>query len=491
MQNNLANPVDIMQLMTGNDLYIYKRKNSKGSFQELIRYDEAMKGVKKGAVFVSPSKEDLTQGKGFVVSSYESLAEKVGELSHWTPNTFRGGSYYDFKNRIIKGHTRDNLKQINVIGFDIDTKEVDLYALFLGCDELGLPRPNLILSTPKGYQGFFILETPFFIHKQQDYKAIRVAERLSENILNALNSFVPVDRNCAPFGFYRIPNGKNVVFFDDAAANTQNLIAWSKQYEKEEQKKAFHVVYGGKDSSESYTASAWYRALLQAKNIQPGEYSASRNNALFTLALANYADGVVFDTAYDVLDQFNSSLSNPLSKSEFERTLKSAYSGKYSGVKREYVEPLLEAWTDGTAKFTGKCKGWYKFAKPREERKRSHAWEWVEDIKAFLESKTSAENPYYEISYRELAKEIGMPLSSLKKALKSNQFHKKTKGKGRAAMSFFATKSTLISHVIQVKKENPMKAQITFMELFHSEEIQGKELPKKSQEHHLKQVNTS
>ena len=35
-------------------------------------------------------------------------------------------------------------------------------------------------------------------------------------------------------------------------------------------------------------------------------------------------------------------LSNPLSKSEFERTLNSAYSGKYKGVKRTYVEGLLE-----------------------------------------------------------------------------------------------------------------------------------------------------
>ena len=87
-------------------------------------------------------------------------------LSHWTPNTYRGGTYYNFKKRIIKGHTRDNLKQINVIGFDIDTKEVDLYALYLGCEELGLPRPNLLLETPRGFQVFFVLDTPFFIHNK-------------------------------------------------------------------------------------------------------------------------------------------------------------------------------------------------------------------------------------------------------------------------------------------------------------------------------------
>ena len=47
-------------------------------------------------------------------------------------------------------------------------------------------------------------------------------------------------------------------------------------------------------------------------------------------------------------------LSHPLNKSEFERTLNSAYSGKYKGVKRSYVEGLLEIWTDGQAQFSWK-----------------------------------------------------------------------------------------------------------------------------------------
>src|SRR5699024_5515414 len=109
----------------------------------------------------------------------------------------------------------------------------------------------------------------------------------------------------------------------------------------------------------------------QTRSIQAGEYASSRNNALLTLALANYADDIPFETAYDVLDQWNSALKHPLSLQEFERTLRSAYSGKYKGVKREYVELLLENWTDGQATFNGQT-GWYKFAKPREERKRSH-----------------------------------------------------------------------------------------------------------------------
>ncbi|HLQ84376.1 MAG TPA: plasmid replication protein, partial [Pseudogracilibacillus sp.] len=175
MQIKDIQAADVMQLMTNNDLYLYKRKNSNASFNELVRYDSYMQNSKKmGAVFVSRSKENLSEGKGFIVTSYEALNENDGQLTHWTPNVFRGGSYYDFKRQYIKGHEKENLKQINVIGFDIDTKDVNLYDLFLACDELNLPKPNVLLETPRGYQGFFILKTPFFIHKQGDYKALRV-----------------------------------------------------------------------------------------------------------------------------------------------------------------------------------------------------------------------------------------------------------------------------------------------------------------------------
>lgn len=456
----------IMQIMTHDDLYLYKRKNSNAAFNKVVKYDQQTKHVKKGIVFVSSTKEDLTQGKGYIISSYETLEEKIGQLSHWTPNTYRGGTYYDFKNRIIKGHTRDNLKQINVIGFDIDTKDIDLYGLLVGCDQEKLPRPNLILSTPKGYQGFFILETPFYIHKNKDYKALRVAERLSKNILNVLSKHVPIDLNCSPFGFFRMPDEQNVVLFDDELVHTASLIEWSKTYEKQERKNNFHVIYGGKDSDVThYTSSGWYRALIQAKNINKGHYASSRNNALLTLALANYADGVEFKEAYDVLDQFNSYLDSPLSKREFERTINSAYSGRYKGVQRDYVESLLENWTDGTTSFHGK-EGWYKFAKPREDRERSHYWEWKEDILSFLNEYTTTAEPFFESTLRDFAQRINIPLSTLKIVLKkSDELVIKTIGKGRGAKTLFAKKTVVINHLIEEKNNSKKHAQMLLFEL--------------------------
>ena len=459
--------VEIMQFMTHNSLLLYKKKGSRVSHDRIVAYEakEKHNPYQKGVVFVTPSKADLVEGKGYIVTSYETLQEKSQSLSHWTPNTFRGGTYYNFQKRIIKGHTRDNLKQINVLGFDIDTKDIDLYALYLGCEELGLPRPNLLLETPKGFQFFYVLETPFFIHKNQDYKSLRVAERLNDNVRKALSTYVPVDTNCAPFGFYRIPREDNVLDFYSEPASTKELLSWSMNYEKQEKRSFLRVVYSKDQSNHDLTSSDWYRTLICSTNIDKGHHSASRNNALMTLALANYASGRSMEEAYDELDQFNSNLSNPLSKSEFERTLNSAYSGKYKGVKRSYVEGLLETWTDGQAQFSGR-EGWYKFKKPREERVRSHYEEREADILAYLEEHTNEESAHLEGSLRSLAETFGMAVSSLKEVLKrSNKIIKRTIGRGRSAVTKVASRTILFKRLLFLRKNQIKQAQLTFAEL--------------------------
>jgi Primase C terminal 1 (PriCT-1) len=467
MSKNQVSPGQVMQFMTHNSLHLYKKKGSKASLTRMIAYEKSENSLShhKGVVFVSPSKEDLSNGKGFVVTSYETLHEKRNSLSHWTPNTYRGGTYYDFKNRIIKGHTRKNLKQVNVIGFDIDTKNVDLYALFLGCDELGIPRPNLLLETPRGFQGFFVLETPFYIHKQKDYKALRVAERVAENLVNALKKYVPVDTNCAPFGFYRIPQDGNIVYFDDQPANTSLLLSWSKQYEEKERKASFHVIYPKHASVSDQAVSKWYHALIRATHIDCGHHSSSRNNALFTLAIANYSSGRPLEDAYDELDQFNSNLDRPLKKGEFDRILKSAYSGKYKGAKRSYVEGLLELWTNGSAAFKGR-EGWYKFKKPREERVRSHYHEREEDILMQLDRCTSPEKPFFEGSLTSLAESFNMAVSTLKEVIKrSERIIKRTIGRGRYAVTMVASRSVLFKSLLQTRKKRIQQAQMSFAEL--------------------------
>lgn len=459
-QRSAISIIEILQLMTHNSLLLYKKKRSNAPIQHINAYNRIQERnpYKKGVVFVSPSKADLSEGVGYVVTSYETLAEKNKQLTHWTPNTYRGGTYYDFGKRKIKGHTKENLKQVNVIGFDIDSKNADLYGFYFGCEEVGLPRPNLLLETPRGYQVFYILETPFYIHKNEAYKSLRVAERLVQNIRKALSDYAPIDQNCVPFGFYRIPREDNVRDFWPELANTRELMAWSMQYEAKT-KPILHVVYDKNAPQIDYVSSEWYRALLCSTHIDCGHFSASRNNALFTLALANYASGRTLEAAYDELDEFNSRLNAPLAKNEFEKTLQSAYSGKYKGVKREYVEGLLQLWTNGEVKFQGK-EGWYKFKKERQDRQRSHYDEWETDIIKYIEMHQSAEKPFLQGSLRMLAKTFSIPLSTLKEVLKrSKSLIIKTMGRGRKAYTKLTSRKLFIQNIIWSRKGGQQEKQ--------------------------------
>jgi hypothetical protein len=305
-----------------------------------------------------------------------------------------------------------------------------------------------------------VLDTPFYIHKNQDYKALRVAERLSDNVRKALSKYVPVDTSCVPFGFYRIPREDNTLDFYDHPASTSRLIEWSRQYEEQEKRAFLRVVYNKDDSAFDQTSSDWYRALICATDIQKGHHGASRNNALLTMAIANYASGKSIEEAYDELDQFNSNLEHPLSKHEFERTLRSAYSGKYKGAKRSYVEGLLDLWTDGQVQFSGR-EGWYKFKKPREERIRSHYEEREEDIIAYLEAHTSPETAFLEGSLNTLAESFGMAVSTLKEVLKrSKKIIKRSIGQGRAAVTKVACRSMLLKRLLRLRKNQIEQAQL-------------------------------
>lgn len=456
---------DVLRFMTKDDLYEYKLKNSNASLNSQIKYLNEMKNsdYKKGVIFVSPSKEDLAEGKGYIITSYETLFKQHDLLTHWTPNTYWGGTYYDFKNRIIKGHTKDNLKQINCIGFDIDTKNIHPYEIFIACMTENLPLPNVVIETVRGFQAFFVLSSPFYV-SINSYKSLDTADRISSNILDSLSKHLPIDKNCNSFGFFRMP--KYIVYFDNEAVDTNELINWSKNYEKTNKRKAFKVLNGGFNASAlNYTSQEWYYELINVKNIESGYLATSRNNALFTLALAAYASDIKYEDAYNELDQFNSNLINPLSQREFERTLKSAYSGKYSGPKRHYVESLLEMWTNSKSSFKGNpC--WYKFKKDRSERVRSHYHEREEDILKILEDEINPDNPFIVGSLTTLAKRFGMAVSTLKEVLKkSSTLVKVVEGKGRAATTKITTRVILLRHMLRNAITNNVQKKKAYREL--------------------------
>lgn len=73
----------------------------------------------KGAIFGFRTKSNMTKARGVVLTSLEAVLENQGNFTHWTPNTYRYGTYSDDKHQ----HVEDNLGQINTfyIDFDITT----------------------------------------------------------------------------------------------------------------------------------------------------------------------------------------------------------------------------------------------------------------------------------------------------------------------------------------------------------------------------------
>lgn len=478
--------VDVIQFMTNNSLLLYKEKGSQAPLDKRLEYQKRVKKQHKGAIYVSPSKEDLVRSKGWVVTSYETLSEQLNQISHWTPNTYLYGEYEDRKNRILKGFSKEKLKQINVFGFDIDTKNVDLYAIFSGCEALGLPWPNVLLETPRGFQFFFVLDTPFFIKKTSDpagntrYKALEAAERIYYNLKHALSEYLPVDIFANGFGFFRIPSSLEYLrYFDpnQEKTNTRELINWSMDFEKKQLRENKHLslVKTAKVTG-STIHKKWVSDLINNRHVQGKKGLVGRNNLILTLALAHYESGVEQSVAFDTLDQFNSNLENPLSHKQVAIAIKSAYSGKYHGVSRLHAEELIAQW--GQSEFISGRQGWYKHAKEREDRVRSHYEEWEADLIAYIEKNTTPEEPFCSCSLAEMSKRLGMALSSLKETLKrSKTLIKRTTGRGRASKTVWSTSSMMFKAILAKRQKRTQQMAISFAEMLPDFVLQQTDLP--------------
>lgn len=400
---------------------------------------------KQGVVAGFTSKNNMAKTEGIIFRSMDKLLENGESLTHWTPNVYSwlGGG----KGRSIWGHNEQNLIQINTFVADIDypvnETKTDMNTLLLYLLEEGL-LPTLILDTPKGYHVYFFVQNynvnndlfdkPSYISNANDYKSLKVAKRISENIRFAIKKRLPqVDMGCNHFGIFRFPTQKNIVHYEPNFVNTfEGYLKWSQEFEAKEkaEKKSKLKVLGNAKVEKGFRQidSKWFDFLIHT-DIQEGD----RNTTIFTLALACKSSGLSFAECIDVIDQI--SFTNDLSDREVKRTIKSAYEGDYKGAKATYINDIISSYAtpsqyelyavkdDSMPQKSGKVDSsrWVKFAKPREERKYSHFDESQADLLAYLESKQKELNEsenYLTIGMAELSTATGIPLSSLKLILK-------------------------------------------------------------------------
>lgn len=436
-------------------LTTYKKKHSNAALPLQVEGAKVDARSKKGAVFVVRSKADFqTQGvKGYIVTSKETLLEDAPGLTHFTPNVYRKYGYADETRRMIRGFEERNLLQINTFVVDIDTLKHSVQDILLACMDHSIGLPTLIIASERGYQVYFVLEQPLFISNKNDFKGLTVAKRIADNLKRSLKA-VDADIFCNNFGFFRLPKATNIAFAQ--LQNTYSMaefINWSMRQDDDIERSLF--VVPTKLSKASVIDSEWFQALIQAVDVKGKKGQIGRNNMIFTLALVCFSEGWDKARTFDFIDEHNSRLRNPLQGAALQSILNSAYSGKYKGASKEYIEALLEIHVhNGQSIPVYMAKQvWYKFKKERQNRKRSHYNEWEEDLINYITAENTPSEPFIWRSQNEICKAVGIPQSTLNQVLKvSTKIVKTVTGKGRYAKTGWTTVQLFIKHAMDLIK---------------------------------------
>lgn len=417
----------------------------------------------RGAIFAYRSKAKMIQARGLVLTSLEAVLENEGNFTHWTPNVYCYGSYSDEKRQITRGHSEENLRQINTFYIDFDitssAEEMTTGDILTAAIDLGF-MPTLILKSDKGYQAYFVLKEAAYVTSHSQFRVVKVAKAISQNLREYFAKTLPVDLTCNHFGIARIPRSDNVEFFDeDYTYSFQEWLNWSmKQSDLPfPSKKPNLTVISGTEGVKQVD-EPWYKMLLKEAAIKGQKDLMGRNNVLFTLALANFSSGVSQSDCEDVLIRFNEQLSESVSKTEVLKVIKSAYSGKYEAASRDYVLYLCQYWISSDVKAADLFinQRWYKFKKKRSERKNSHLHEWEADVMDYLNHLLETGTPFLQTTKKALREELGIPERSFDKVLKSLKASQKilfTIKAGRGGGIRLASVKAILLSLIQLKKE--------------------------------------
>lgn len=417
----------------------------------------------KGSIFGFRSKAHMIKARGVVLTSQEAILENQDNFTHWTPNVYRFGAYSDSQKRITRGHSEDNLRQVNTFYIDFDVpaagEEMTSGDILTASLDLGF-MPTLILKSDKGYQAYFVLSEPAYVTAHSQFRVIKVAKAISQNLRNYFAQTLPVDMTCNHFGIARMPRTDNIEFFqEDCTYSFSEWLDWSMKQSSHPfpSKKPNLTVIAGSEGLKQID-EPWYGMLMKEANIRGAKALMGRNNVLFTLALANFSSGVSQSDSEAVLANFNGQLDEPLSQDEFQKIIQSAYSGKYEAASRDYVTLLCQAWVDQKLKPADLFikQGWHKFKKKRADRKKSHLFEWKEDVMAYLERFYQEEDPFLQTTKKAIREELSIPETSLDRVLKALKAEQKiffTVKAGRGGGIRLASVKAIVLSIIRVKKE--------------------------------------
>ena len=463
----------IYPLILKDGLRNYKFRNSH------LKPVSSVEEGKRGAIYTYRSKAHMIKARGLVLTSMEAIKENQDGFTHWTPNVYRFGSYSDSRRQITRGHAEENLRQINTFVIDFDLSSDDVMTsgdILTAALDLGF-MPTLILKSDKGYQAYFVLSEPAYVTAHSQFKVVKVAKAISQNLRSYFGQTLPVDMTCNHFGICRIPRTDNIEFFDEEYTYSfQEWLNWSmKQSDLPfPSKKPNLTVISGTEGAKQ-TDEPWYKMLMNESNIKGTKDLMGRNSVLFTLALANFSSGVSQGDCEVVLNEFSLRLDEPVTTSELLKIIASAYSGKYEAASRDYIMLLCRAWVNKDLKaadlFTKQR--WYKFKKKRADRKNSHLYEWKADVMAYLEDFYQSEDPFIQTTKKALREALSIPERSLDRVLKALKADQKiffTIKSGRGGGIRIASVKAIFLSLLQVKKER-QEAYVGYIAAFFEESL--------------------
>lgn len=446
----------IVETIIQNGLLKNKFKNSK------VKLVNNTQVKSKGAIFAYRSKESMIGGRGLVITSEEAIEENKDKFTHWTPNVYRYGTYADSNKSYTKGHSEKNLSQINTffIDFDIHEEQEKITAndILTKSIDFGF-MPTMIIKSDNGYQAYYVLKTPIYVTSKTDFRSIKTAKIISQNLRDYFKETMPVDMTCNHFGIARIPRTDNIVFFEpNYRYSFKEWQDWSFKHSDDKGFKHRHLTVLSGTGGKKQVDEPWFNLLLKKTSFEGKKGLIGRNNVIFTLSLACFSSGYSLEKCEEIIFNFNSRLMIPLEDKEILKIIKSAYSEKYQGASREYIILLCKQWVSSnlTNQDLFITQKWYKFKKKRSDRQRVHLSEWKEDLLAYITEKSLDNKPYFATTKKEIIEALGIPqrsLDKLLKVLKENQEIFLKVKTGRNGGIQLAELKTLLLSIIKMNKD--------------------------------------
>lgn len=293
------------------------------------------------------------------------------------------------------GRNKKNLRWLNAIVLDFDGQQ-DPQDLAIRIADVGLPSASMMVRTPSGG-----------IHAWWFLKPVRgtpKAIRLYESLQASLAAELGADPQAAGGErLWRMPTSANVIYSNRKKYKLSIFRSWrdeNRPYDMPGQ------IQGGK-------VYAFTKGLLSnpgVKQLMRGVTQGCRNEACFALAVAHLINGYSTQETLQILLTWNQLNSPVLPEKEVYKCINSAAKGLAKDFNHYYnaMRFKVKNITGHEIKYRPVTP-----TKPREERKRSHMDEWKKDLIVLLQKRGGR----FLGTQKQLAQELGAPLSTLKKVL--------------------------------------------------------------------------